>query len=202
MFFLRNTNDAGYADQSFRYGPANSGWTPIAGNWNSSSGSALRAAGGVAVADAAVALLRGSALQPLAAEAVARWSAAGLAAASMATLKEVRFVIADLPGSQLGLATKNTVYIDRDAAGHGWFVDPTPTSDEEFMASGSSRQLQAVDPKAVDRIDLLTVVEHELGHVAGLSDLDALMDNVMSGVLGVGARRNACHIDAVLALGE
>ena len=54
----------------------------------------------------------------------------------------------------------------------------------------SNQQLRAIDPRAVDRIDLLTVVEHELGHVAGLGDLDASADNLMSGVLGVGVRWN------------
>jgi hypothetical protein len=48
-------------------------------------------------------------------------------------------------------------------------------------------------------MDLGTVVEHELGHVAGLPDLDALTDDVMSGVLGNGIRRNAMHTDAALA---
>ena len=73
--------------------------------------------------------------------------------------------------------------IDRNAAGYGWFVDPTPTLDEEFASSGTSGQLTAVDPQAVDRIDLLTVVEHELGHIVGLKDIDAVSDDVMSGVL-------------------
>ena len=34
------------------------------------------------------------------------------------------------------------------------------------------------------------VVEHELGHVAGLGDLDALANNLMIGTLGIGNRRN------------
>ena len=59
--------------------------------------------------------------------------------------------------------------------------------------------MQAVDPQAVDHIDLLTVVEHELGHIAGLGDLDAMSDDVMNGVLGTGVRRIASHADAVLA---
>ena len=63
----------------------------------------------------------------------------------------------------------------------------------------NSRQLQAVDPRAVDRIDLLTVVEHELGHVAGLTDLDSLTDDIMSGVLGAGVRRDASGPDAAFA---
>jgi hypothetical protein len=51
--------------------------------------------------------------------------------------------------------------------------------------------LQAIDPRALDRIDLLTVVEHELGHVVGFDDLDALSDKLMSGLLDVGVRRTA-----------
>ena len=61
---------------------------------------------------------------------------------------------------------------------------------EEFAPSPSGRQLRAVDPRAADRIDLLTVVAHELGHIAGFDDLGAVTDELMSGVLGVGVRRN------------
>ena len=32
----------------------------------------------------------------------------------------------------LGEAVGKTIFIDRDAAGYGWFVDPTPAADEEF----------------------------------------------------------------------
>jgi hypothetical protein len=46
---------------------------------------------------------------------------------------------------------------------------------------------------------MLTVVEHELGHIAGLTDANALTDDIMSGVLGVGVRRNVSHVDAALA---
>ncbi len=74
--------------------------------------------------------------------------------------------------------------MDVNAAGNGWFIDPTPAVDEEFASSGSQQQLTAVDPRALDRIDLLTVVEHELGHVAGLSDIDAVTDDIMGGYGG------------------
>ena len=33
-FFLRNSNSGGVADISFAYGPANSGWVPLVGDWN------------------------------------------------------------------------------------------------------------------------------------------------------------------------
>ena len=34
MFYLRNSNDTGYADLTFAYGAAGAGWIPIAGDWN------------------------------------------------------------------------------------------------------------------------------------------------------------------------
>ena len=55
-----------------------------------------------------------------------------------------------------------------------------------------------MDPRALAHIDLLTVVEHELGHIAGLSDFDSLANDVMNGVLGAGVRRLASHTDAAL----
>jgi hypothetical protein len=33
-FFLKNTFSNGSADETFRFGPRNSGWVPIAGDWN------------------------------------------------------------------------------------------------------------------------------------------------------------------------
>ena len=105
------------------------------------------------------------------------------------TLATPQVVVVDLPGTELGLAQDGVLYLDRDAAGYGWFVDPTPNSNEEFQWRDG--QLQAVDPRAVDRIDLLTVVEHELGHLAGLGDLSASGSSLMSGQLPAGMRRLA-----------
>ena len=61
--------------------------------------------------------------------------------------------------------------------------------------------MQAIDPRAVDRIDLLTVVEHELGHVAGLGDLDPSLCDLMSSSLSMGIRRqvSVSDVDAVFA---
>ena len=143
--------------------------------------------------------LTASQLQPVIREAIAGWTNAGLDAAMIQRLSQVQFVISDLPGSYLGETEGNRVYIDISAAGNGWFVDPTAGSDEEFALSGSQQQLVAVDPRAVDRIDLLTVVEHELGHVVGLSDIYAPTDDIMGGVLGAGVRREPVHADVVLA---
>jgi hypothetical protein len=137
-------------------------------------------------------------LQPIVEQAIANWAKAGLNASALAKLEQAQFVISDLPGSYLGETAGTHVSLDANAAGHGWFVDPTPASDAEFAAVAGSHALQAVNANAVDKIDLLTVVEHELGHVAGLSD-NNVPDDVMDGVLGVGVRRDVSAVDAALA---
>jgi hypothetical protein len=192
VFYLKNANEVGFADTTFAYGPANAGWTPIVSDWNGSA-SLLVAADGESVAPSGLAPLTEPALAPLVGEAIARWNAAGLSATLLSELSRAKVAVADLPDAQLGMANGDTVYIDRDAAGHGWFVDPSPTLDEEFLLSANGNQLQAVDSRAVDRIDLLSVVEHELGHIAGLDDLDADTNDLMSGVLEVSLRRSLCH---------
>ena len=45
-------------------------------------------------------------------------------------------------------------------------------------------------------MDLLTVVEHELGHVAGLDDLGPGADGLMAGVLTPGLRRTPGQSEA------
>jgi hypothetical protein len=185
-FYLRNSNTSGTANISFGYGEPGQGWKPLAGNWTGNS--LLAAYGAVATLDSAT--LTNADLQPLAEEAVGRWAAAGLDAATLARLRRVEFIIGDLSGSQLGLAAGDSVYLDLNAAGHGWFIDLTPAADEEFTPSETTRQLTALDPRAVDQIDLLTVVEHELGHIAGLDDLDAAAPSVMASELHSGVRWN------------
>jgi CSLREA domain-containing protein len=97
----------------------------------------------------------------------------------------VEIAIADLPGATLGLATHNSITIDTNAAGHGWFIDNTPLDDSEFDAS-------LTDSVAPRGMDLLTVVMHELGHVAGLDDLydEDFEDDLMYGWLESGIRKS------------
>src|SRR5690606_17001238 len=82
----------------------------------------------------------------------------------------VPLAVTELPGDLLGLATADRILLDRDAAGRGWFVDPTPADDEEFTAGIGG--LVALDPRAADAMDLLTVLIHEFGHVLGMSHAD------------------------------
>jgi 5-hydroxyisourate hydrolase-like protein (transthyretin family) len=193
---LRDSNTSGMAELVFGYGPAQAGWIPLAGDWGT-SGAALSVPD-LSASDCPTAALAMAQLRPILDEAVQRYAAVGLACA---TLSGVQVAIADLPGTILGWATDATIVLDVDAAGHGWFVDPTPAADEEFVAAGG-RSSVALDPAAVDRIDLLTVVQHELGHVAGLEDLES-NDGLMSATLPVGLRRTVgtAEFDAALAAG-
>jgi hypothetical protein len=195
LFYLRNSNTTGFANTVFAYGPPHAGWIPLIGNWTG-SGQAEMAAAQV-TAPQNVSTLAQTDLQPIVNEAVALWSQAGLDPAAVQKLRQAQFVISDLPGRYLGESEGNVIYVDTNAAGNGWFIDPTPTSNEEFTPSPNGQQLQAVEPRALDRIDLLTVVEHELGHIAGVGDLNVVSDDLMSGVLGVGVRRDPSHQDAV-----
>jgi hypothetical protein len=120
--------------------------------------------------DVSTTALSADQVQPLLAEAVARWQASGQDTANVAGIN-VR--IADLGRALLGLAAGNTIWLDNDAAGWGWFVDPTPSDDSEFTAPG--------DQSEQDRIDLLSALMHEVGHLLGGDhELDGVMQETLS----------------------
>jgi len=160
---------------------------------------ALMAAAEAPATAAAPATLTSAELSPIVNVAIARLAAQGLSGAQVRQLKSVSFTIADLPGATLGVAALNTITLDANAAGHGWYIDRTPFSDAEFAA----KNRRAADAKlAAQRIDLLTAVMHELGHTIGLEDLDpsAHRGDVMSATLAKGERHtNYAHVDAVFA---
>src|SRR5262249_10569597 len=112
-------------------------------------------------------------LSPIVAEARSRWAKTGLTPQQTAALNSALFHIANLPGSELGFTSSREIWIDRDAAGYGWFVDATPSDDSEFPATPTS--------PAYGKVDLLTVVAHELGHSLGLEHSEARdVNNVMA----------------------
>ncbi len=100
--------------------------------------------------------------------------------------------IADLGSDLLGQFDGRSIPLDDDAAGYGWFNDRTPRTDEEFAPTSVDHVLAALgDSPAAGRIDLLTVLLHELGHTDGLDDIDAASspDGLMSQTLPAGMRR-------------
>jgi hypothetical protein len=117
-------------------------------------------------------------LQPVVQQAIALWAAAGIDPAQLSALSHVAVGIADLPGPWLGMAFAGAIWIDQDAAGYGWYLDASPA------ASGSV---------PAGRVDLLTVVAHELGHELGFEDTAG--DGLMGEYLAPGVRRYPDALD-------
>ena len=92
----------------------------------------------------------------------------------MEVLGTIRFQVVDLEGLSLGRAVDATIFIDIDAAGHGWFIDKTPSDNHDV----------------IDGMDLLTVVMHEIGHVLGYvhGDFDLMMAPKVPMMLGAGMK--------------
>jgi titin len=123
--------------------------------------------------------------------AIARFVASGLSDQELAALSAVSFAIADLPGATLGLSNGHMITLDINAAGYGWFFDPTPLVDEEFLAGDSFGLQSRPEYPAAQQMDLLSAVMHELGHVLGYDDHHSAshLDDVMSAILQPGIRR-------------
>ena len=71
----------------------------------------------------------------------------------------------------------DTIWLDNNAAGWGWFVDPTPWEDSEFTRPG--------DQGEQGRMDLLTDLMHEVGHLQGHGHGEG---GVMADTLAAGQR--------------
>ena len=90
-----------------------------------------------------------------------------------------------MPGSSVGFTAGDTIWLDRDAAGYELVIDPTPGDDVEFGPGGRAG---AAGP-AAGRVDVLTVLTHEVGHLFGLPT--TTRDDLMGDNLPLGVRRIA-----------
>jgi hypothetical protein len=123
-------------------------------------------------------------------QAIARWEAAGATPGQLAAMRAANFVVADMPGVEAGTSSGHTILLDSNGAGFGWFVDATPGDDSEFNGSGTRLMANDGGP-AAGKLDLLTVIMHELGHQAGLVDDYNANDvaDLMYGYTNPGERR-------------
>jgi len=109
--------------------------------------------------------------------------------ARLALLETVTIGVANFAGAELGSTGSGSILIDADAAGHGWFVDVSAADSSEFSVRLDRNALAATPSSdAFGRMDLLTVVMHEIGHVLGFDHLDAAQYSVMREDLDAGVR--------------
>ena len=131
-------------------------------------------------------------LDSIVSSAINHWAATGLTPQQIDTLRGLRFDLADLDGSYIGESDGNRILVDRDASGKGWYIGSDWSSDSLFSRTVSTTR-RYTDPMSAPagHLDLLTAIEHEMGHKLGLPDSYAAKDrdNVMYGYLTVGERR-------------
>jgi hypothetical protein len=172
-FFLRDFNSAGYADAALSFGMPGSNWIPVVGDWGSSG----QATVGLYVPSAAVFYLRNTNTTGYADVAFAygppggNWTPivgdwTGLGASSVtasAVAASVRQSGSNLVESSVrsaatpNVAALNPVNGTQNAAGSG--------------SAAATSPVQAVNPQAVDRIDLSSVAQSALPPTAASDNL-------------------------------
>ena len=103
-------------------------------------------------------------------------------------LSTLSVTFADLTGGAIGQTTGTTITLDTNAAGHTWFIDSTPWSNEEWLPTANANEWQAkLGSAAYGKMDMLSVLLHEYGHALGIEH-SADQYNFMSTTLTAGVR--------------
>jgi hypothetical protein len=196
-WYLRNSNSSGPPSISpFNYGAP--GWSPVVGNWVPTGQPQLASVTRAMVAPS-TAPLTNQELQTVVQGALTRLRNTGIAPNVLAALTSIQFTVGGLTNHELAMSyvSSNQVIVDAGATGTGWFVDASPLQDQEFSSLNGVLTARA-GSAAAGRMDLLTVVLHEMGHFEGWRELDPALHPtaLMALSLTAGTRRTQ-DIDAV-----
>ena len=125
-------------------------------------------------------------LEPIIEVARQYWQSLGVPAE---LLENVMINLDDLANVEIGRVENRQITIDADGTGWGWFVDPTPQESSEFNFNSTGDEgIALAGTEAANKLDLLSVLIHEMGHILGLADNDTPQD-VMNGFTTTGLRR-------------
>jgi hypothetical protein len=95
----------------------------------------------------------------------------------------------NLPGGAVGETTGTSITLDTNAAGYGWYVDPNPAANTDFLPTANPDVWMAkAGSAAAGKMDMLSVLLHEYGHALGL-DHSVNPNDFMAPNLQPGERR-------------
>ena len=206
-FYLRNTNTTGYANVTFGFGPANGGWKPLAGDWSgkgtdtiglydpTASSFYLHYTNTTGFADAAFAYGPAAAgWIPL----IGDWNGDGISTIGLFSPTSSEFFLRN--SNTTGYATLTFAFgsgYDSLTSGISGAVASAAATPAALDASGlgntnadtatpptaeAGPQLLALDPRAVDQLDLSVAVLHGSSNVAGLNDFALSANALINGL--------------------
>lgn len=122
------------------------------------------------------------------------WLRSSQLSALLATASESFAGFSDLQGSAVGTTvgegSSAQIALDPTAAGHGWYIDPTPLDNtDDYLPTSNPNIWQAkAGSEAAGKMDMLSVLLHEYGHALGLEH-SADSGDYMAATLQPGQRR-------------
>ncbi|MEQ1533296.1 MAG: matrixin family metalloprotease, partial [Sideroxydans sp.] len=128
-------------------------------------------------------------LKPLSMSDFTAWQNEAQFASLLNTVSNITITFTDLANGALGQTTGTTITLDTNASGYGWFIDTTPSLNEEFLPTSNPNEWVAkAGSAAAGKMDMLSVLLHEYGHALGINH-SADPNDFMRTTLTAGVRR-------------